>query len=188
MVVTYLGSVYSNSVYSPAAYLDAVETLPEAIRNRIETRFIGRVAREAAAVFERYRQNLNRLGFLPQDQAVAALQDADCLLAIVDDPTSHAGKLFDYLASGVPILALTPDSGEIARMLAATRTGWTAEAKDVPAIQKLLLETFAKWEAGQLEVEPDRDAVYAYSWPALVERLVRETGLCHPAAAAAPSR
>ena len=47
-------------------------------------------------------------------KAIAAMQDADCLLAMIDDPTSHAGKIFDYLASGLPILALTPAGGEAA--------------------------------------------------------------------------
>ena len=103
-----------------------LDELPEPVRSRIETRFIGRVTAETQECLAGRKSAVRRLGFVPKIEGTRRLEETDYLLLIVNDPTAHAGKLFDYLASGKPILALTPPDGEIARILQKTRTGWWA--------------------------------------------------------------
>jgi glycosyltransferase involved in cell wall biosynthesis len=114
MLVTYFGSVHMNRVYSPKNYLDAIETLPAEVRDRIETRFIGRVRPDAQACLRQTKAIVRQLGFMPMAKGLRYLEETDFLLLIASDPTSHAGKLFDYFATAKPILALTPPNGEIA--------------------------------------------------------------------------
>jgi glycosyltransferase involved in cell wall biosynthesis len=178
MVLGYLGSVYANPIYNPTCFLDALESLPEEICSNIEIRIIGRVAIEAAGLLEGRKARIRNLGFLPQKEAVKQLEECDLLLHLADEKTHHGGKLFDYLATGLPILACTPKDGEVARILRETGAGRTAEAKDVQDIRAMLLQAYESLTGGSAQrIEPRWEIVEQYSWPSLVERLIRLTGM-----------
>jgi hypothetical protein len=177
MLITYFGSVHMSRVYSPQNYLDAIETLPPEARDRIETRFIGRVRPDAEACLKRTKAIVRQLGFMPILEGLRYLEETDFLLLIATDPTSHAGKLFDYLGTGKPILALSPPNGEIAKVLQETRTGWCADPWDRAAIQAMMLEAFGRLQSGQPIVEPNWDAVRSYSWPVIFANFVATTGI-----------
>ena len=172
MLVTYFGSVHMNRVYSPKNYLDALETLPADVRDRIETRFIGRVRPDAQACLQQTKAIVRQLGFMPMAKGLRYLEETDFLLLIASDATSHAGKLFDYFATAKPILALTPPDGEIAKLLQETRTGWCVDPWDVGAIREMLLQTFNRFKAGETLTEPNWDAIRTYSWPAIFANFV----------------
>ena len=176
MVLGYLGSVYTNAIYNPTCFLDAVDSLPEEICSNIELRLIGRVAVEAAPLLEGRKVHIRNLGFMVQREAIKQLEECDFLLHLADEKTHHGGKLFDYLATGLPILACTPKDGEVARVLTETGAGTTAEMKDVADIRRMLLAAYESLESGgSLRIVPKWDVVEQYSWPKLVERLIRLT-------------
>jgi Glycosyltransferase Family 4 len=177
MLVTYFGSTYTSVPYSPVDYLETVDNLPPAIRDRIETRFIGRVSLEAKPLLENRRHTVTQLGFLPQQEAILRLQDSDYLLLVIGDSSSHAGKLFDYLASGIPILAITPEGGEAARILNAARAGCHAETGNREQIARMLLNALADFDRGASRIQPVREGIEAFSWPRLVETLVTTSGI-----------
>ena len=174
LIVTYFGSVYGNSVYSPKHYLDAVEALGA---GGIESRFIGRVASEAGILFSKRSSAVRQMGYMPHIEGLRYLEEADLLLLIAHDRSTHAGKLFDYLATGKPILALSPPDGEIARILRETGTGQCVDPEDRGAIQRALLDAYDRKQAGAPQTAPDWKAIKAYAWPNLVESLARRTGL-----------
>lgn len=174
LIVTYFGSVYGNPVYSPKTYLDAVDVLNAP---HVESRFIGRIASEASPLFSKRGSGVRRLGFIPQAEGLRYLEETDLLLLIARDPTTHAGKLFDYLATGKPILALSPPDGEIARILRETRTGQCVDPEDRSAIQRALLDAYQRLQCDTPSTAPDWQAIEAYAWPNLVASLARRTGI-----------
>lgn len=178
--ITYAGSVYDNEVYSPRAFLDAFDSLPERMKERIEVRIAGRVAPEARGLFAPERKNVRLLGFVPQSEAFGLLKESTCLLLIFGSAEGHSGKLFEYLATGRPILGLTPPGGEIARLLRETRAGWTAPQNDSGAIRDLLEKVFTNWElageGGEL-TSPDWEAIRRYERPRLAGQLAKMTGM-----------
>lgn len=178
MVLGYLGSMYANPIYNPTCFLDAVESLPDEIRSEIEILLIGRVASEAAGLIDGRRVRIRSLGFLPQKDAVKQLEECDFLLHFANGKTHHGAKLFDYLATGLPILACAPKNGEVARILKETGAGWTAEADNVTDIRDMLMRAYKQLTDGDAQrIEPRWDFVEEYSWPRLVERLIRLTGI-----------
>jgi glycosyltransferase involved in cell wall biosynthesis len=177
MLVTYFGSVHMNRVYSPKNYLDAIESLPAEVRDRIETRFIGRVRPDAKACLQQAKGVVRQLGFMPMVKGLRYLEETDFLLLIASDPTSHAGKLFDYFATAKPILALTPPGGEIAKLLRETRTGWCVDPWDPAAIREMLLNAFNRLTTGEQLIEPNWDAVRSYSWPTIFANFVAAVGI-----------
>jgi glycosyltransferase involved in cell wall biosynthesis len=177
MVVTYFGSVHMNRVYSPKNYLDAIETLPAEVRDQIETRFIGRVRPDAQACLQQTKAIVRQLGFMPMVKGLRYLEETDFLLLIASDPTSHAGKLFEYFATAKPILALTPPDGEIAKLLQETRTGWCVDPWDLGAIREMLLQAFDRFKTGEGLTEPNWDAIRTYSWTAIFANFVAMVGI-----------
>ncbi len=177
VVITYFGSVHMNQVYSPKNYLDAIEALPAEVRDRIETRFIGRVRPDAELCLQRTRAVVRQLGFMPKLQGLRYLEETDFLLLIATDPTSHAGKLFEYLATAKPILALSPPNGEIAKLLRETRAGWCVDPWDQAAIQTMLLHAFTRLQAGQRLIRPNWDVIRSYSWPVILANFCATTGI-----------
>jgi hypothetical protein len=56
--------------------------------------------------------------WMPQDEALRLIRQADLLLLLAQDqPDQIPNKLFDYLGAGVPILGYVDPQGETARML-----------------------------------------------------------------------
>jgi hypothetical protein len=178
MVITYYGSLYATPPYDITGYLDALDRLPDQIRDQIETRFIGRIAREAEPLLAGRKSKLTRMGFLPRGEGVAKLQETDYLLLAANDPTQHAGKLFDYLPTGLPVLALSPADGEVARLLRESGGGVAVNGMDPEAIQQVLTSALARLrgEPNQFPV-PIPGAIAAFERKNLVARLVELTGI-----------
>lgn len=108
------------------------------------------------------------VGWLERPKALALQRAADALLVVTAGAERRSvatGKLFEYLASGRPILVLG-DETEAAHIVAETGSGLSASAYEPRAIADALrrvLET----QSG----EPNSAAVAAYAYPALVDRL-----------------
>lgn len=175
--IVYVGTVYTNPVYSPKVFLDAVESLPAAERDRLRLRFVGRIARDAEPWFEGRPFQMERCGFLPQAEAFKKLEDADCLLLIVGDENAHSGKLFEYLATGKPILALAPKGSQVRQLVEQTRAGWCADAGGTAEIQALLRQLLQRKQQGECLVDRDQELIRSYERPRQVRRLLELAGI-----------
>lgn len=107
-----------------------------------------------------------RAGSLPREQALALQAEADALLLLAQPTRSQLLniKLFEYLASGTPILALT--AGTEAGRIVESIGGETVRADDPQAIAAAL----ARVAAGELR-PPPADAMSPYTYPAPAERM-----------------
>jgi glycosyltransferase involved in cell wall biosynthesis len=187
MVVTYFGTIHNNRVYSPHNYIQAVEKLPKAICSAIENRFVGRITPDAQPLFRNRSANLRCSGFLPKKEGIRLLEDADVLLLIATDPGSHAGKLFEYLATGKPILALSPAGGEIDDLLQRTGSGICVDPWDIGSITLALRRCFDCVMAGRPIVVPDPSVVKQYSWPAIMSVFAETLGMTRTSSSSALS-
>lgn len=179
MIITYTGSLQDSDVYSPRSLVEALRSLPDAVASQLELRVAGRVAPEAMRLLQGCGPVVRLLGFLPQGEAFAHVRDADYTLLIVGTPDAQSGKLFEYLAAGKPVLALTPPHGEIARVLNETKAGWCVPQDDPAAIKQLLIDALERWQtsAGQPIIQPDWEVIRKYERPRLVAALAEATGL-----------
>src|SRR6266853_2349495 len=183
LVITHVGTAYKTS--SPQFYLDAVDGLPEQWRNRIETRFIGRITDAEQQQFKNRKSDIKLLGFMPQSEALRAMEDTDCLLVTMTNDISLPGKLYEYLAARKPIIALSPQGGEVDRFIQETGAGWCVDYQDRERIQSLLTRLCAqKTESGACEKRiADVETVQRFARPRLVSdyaeamaRLLSSTG------------
>ncbi len=169
VIVTYVGTVYKAS--SPRYFLDAVDALPAGIRERFETRFIGRVAEEEKPYLEGRKSDVKMLGFLPQAEAVKHMQETDYLLVTMTDASSLTGKIFEYLATGKPILAFARVGGEISKVLEETKAGWCVDPDDRDGARNLLMNAATWVSQPDGWFQPSVHAIRAFERPAQVAKL-----------------
>jgi glycosyltransferase involved in cell wall biosynthesis len=108
------------------------------------------------------------VGWLDHPRTLALQRAADALLVVTEGaerPSVATGKLFEYLASGRPILVLGAET-EAARIVAETRSGWSAPASDPRAIAAALRRL-----VDAPPQSPAPKAAGGYAQPVLVARL-----------------
>jgi glycosyltransferase involved in cell wall biosynthesis len=178
MLVTHVGTVYKTA--SPRFYLDALDGLPENVRQHIETRFVGRISESESALMQNRLSQVTALGFMPQEAALKYMEDTDFLLLTMTNDISVPGKLFEYMATGKPILTITAAGNEVDQILKETSAGIAAPPGDIGAIRAMLMRAFDAWSQGKNLIEPDTRSIQRYERL----RLVAEYGDMIRAAAA----
>jgi Glycosyltransferase Family 4 len=161
IVVTYVGTVYSST--EPTALVEALLTLPPAVKARFTLRFIGHIEEP------RYREALSQLGdmvelkgYLPQREALDAMNETDYVLLVTHDPLNISAKFYDYIGAGKPILACVHPQGDVRRLLEALQAGWWADSHDVAGMRQLFLDTAARHGSIQASFQPDRSRIAQY--------------------------
>lgn len=171
IVVTHLGTVYAAS--SPRYFLDVLESMPEPVRSAFELRFLGRIANEEQATVAGRNGIVKLLGFMPQSEALRRFAEADYALLVMTDAASLTGKLFEYLGTGKPILAIAPRDGEVANTLRETGGGWCADPRDPAAIADMIQQAYLRVSSGHTEFAPNWAAIERYERPRLVAEFGR---------------
>jgi len=165
IIVTHLGTVYGAS--SPRYFLDALEAMPEEIRGAFEVHFVGRITADERAALESRRCAVRVMGFMPQAEALRYLEETDYALLVMTDPASLTGKLFEYLATGKPILAVASPEGEIARVIRETGGGWCVDPQDEAGLREMIRQTYQSWHNGGSGFQPNWTAIRRYERPRL---------------------
>ena len=119
-------------------------------------------------------------GYLPHAESVVALLESRLLLLFIEEGPRAAGiltgKLFEYLGSGAPVLALAPE-GEAAELVQRAEAGRVVRGDDEEAVLAALREAVAAFRAGRRAFgEPRREIVEAYGRPVLTARLATILG------------
>lgn len=172
ILLAYVGTVYGST--EPTSLVEALHSLPSEVKSCFRLRFIGHIEEP------RYREALLGLGdmveltgFLRQDQALAAIGEADFALLITHDPLNVAAKFYDYIGAGKPILATVHPEGEVRRLLEELRAGWWVGSRDVEAIRRLFIEVATNSSAMLAAFRPDREKIAQYERKPLAERYAR---------------
>lgn len=160
IVITYVGSVYDST--EPTLLVEALQSLPPEIRDRFLFRFIGQIE-------DAYRNTLLSLGdrvelrgFLPQHEALAAMNETDYVLLISHDRLNISAKFYDYIGSGKPILACVHPDGDIRLRLEELRAGWWADSSDVDSMRQLFVDTAARGTSLGNTFSPDMEKIATY--------------------------
>jgi glycosyltransferase involved in cell wall biosynthesis len=167
--LTYTGSMYGRR--NPAALFQALELL---IRNKeidagnIHLRFIGRFGAEIYQMFQDFSnpECIEVIGYVPHEKSIHYLMASDILLLIVDESKESAeivpGKVYEYIGSMKPVLAIAPEQGAIAELMQETRAGGLAHQSDIPKLARIIKEMYIAWLHGHPLANPDIDAIRRY--------------------------
>jgi glycosyltransferase involved in cell wall biosynthesis len=150
--LTYVGTMYGPQDCAPV--LAALRRLVDDRRldpAGIEFRVVGNVW--TTDLEELCPVPVSRVGYVDHGRALAEMSNASALLLYVA-PSSRApaGKLYEYLATGRPILCVARPDNLAYELVHGWNAGAVAPADDGPAIETAILDLYRRWELGGLEV------------------------------------
>ena len=109
-------------------------------------------------------------------QCLEKLVESDALLLIEGSGPGgeafYTGKVFEYMASGRPILAVIPENGAAAGLIRETRTGVVCDFQKHTDIVKGLKKLYDEWKSGQSSYSPDVGKIKSYERKELTAKLV----------------
>ena len=94
---------------------------------------------------------ISRRGYVDHREALAEMAAADALLLY--QPVgwrASTGKVFEYLATGRPILCVAPSDNLASRLVAELGAGICVAPDDQAAIEKAIGRLYAAWSTGEL--------------------------------------
>jgi glycosyltransferase involved in cell wall biosynthesis len=156
----------------PRPLLRALRLLAErdpSLRGRLRLVVAGRSEEDERALVESEGVGdlVHHVGYMPRPEALKLQRGADALLLITSrDRCEATGKLYEYMASGRPVLALA-EGNEAARIVAETNIGRLVAPDDVEGIAGALADTLD----GALQREYAPRSVERYAFPTLAEQM-----------------
>ena len=172
--VVYSGLIYDS--FPPDKFLTAVNTLIEEREipaQEVCIRFVGAIS---------IKEGLNPYkivectGFLQRSKALEEEKKADMLLLLLSRERGIGvipSKIFEYMISAIPILALVPRGGAAAEIIEKTKTGTVVDFDDTEDIKRTFLKLYHLWKAGNLQTTPDLDEINKYNQTVLFAELAR---------------
>jgi glycosyltransferase involved in cell wall biosynthesis len=183
-VITYAGALYVGR--SPLLVLQALARLAQVgdvpadrvrldlilydgVRHLPDGREMMEVAREMGL-----GGSLRIQGPFRRDETLRRLLDSDLLLLLGNNlPMQIPGKLYEYLRTGRPILALVPPGAQT-DLLRATGGAWIVEPDDVNGAVTAIRDAYQRWQTGRPGPKADPDLVSSFDRRVLVRRFARE--------------
>ena len=118
-ILSYVGSL--SPLYETKTFITALQQLPQAIKDKIKLRFVGGAYANLVAQLEKIGIETEWLGYVTHKNAINYMQAADMLLLLLPDQSENkgilTGKLFEYMATGKPILMIGFGDGDAAQLL-----------------------------------------------------------------------
>ena len=142
-----------------------------------ELKLIGTVSQEVLDTIKKYNldSNMNYLGYISHNEAVLHQRKYQVLLLIeINSPETKCiipGKLFEYMVSERPILAIGPQGSDFEEIITTTNTGVFFDYFEKDKLKKVILEYYMKYQEGNLQSNPV--CLQYYSRKNLTEKLAK---------------
>ena len=134
----------------------------------LKIRLIGQVDQSVAQSLSEagLKDNTEIISYVPHDEVLPMQQSSQVLLLLINNTPNAkgilTGKLFEYLASGRPILCIGPEDGDAARVLSETQAGNTIGFDDKAGIKTALQSYYNRFKNNEL-TSSKSDSINAYS-------------------------
>jgi glycosyltransferase involved in cell wall biosynthesis len=152
--ITYVGSIYG--LLTARSFLLALKELTEEkidLREKIEIMFVGKYGKETSLLVKKFGlEDIVKLtGYVPHKKCLELMLNSQALLLLitVEDPRGRGiltGKLFEYLASRKPIIAIAPENGAAANIIKSLKVGTVISPWNIPLIKNTIFEFYEKWK------------------------------------------
>ena len=171
-VLGYVGGLdeTSNPERLWAALKEGAEEMPQlrvSITGRAEERVVEAVRSTGVSVSSH--------GYVSHAMAIRNMLDSSLLFFCVykgaDNRYLVPAKLYEYLASGLPIMGIGPVDGEASKILARTGAGRMFEYSDQAGMRAFVTEHYHAWRSGKPGRGASPESVKEFSRIALTERL-----------------
>jgi glycosyltransferase involved in cell wall biosynthesis len=178
--IVHAGSLYG--LRTPKYFLRALQELVQEkpyLRKQLEVQFVGNYGKEAPVIVDKLGLNdlVRFIGFMPHEKSLELMVNSHVLLLIVavggyETSGIVTGKLFEYLFSGRPILALAPKNSIVANIIQSANAGLVVSS-DTEAIKNGILEFYEQWTEGKLAATTNTAVIERYNRKVLTHKLAQ---------------
>jgi glycosyltransferase involved in cell wall biosynthesis len=139
-----------DAIRNPLPLMQALKAEFEAAAEEVSWTFVGKVSEQVQQQVEAdpwLQAHVHFAGYVPHHQVFEFYATTDALVLILTD-TKNAkgnipGKLFEYLATGLPVLALGDPQGDSSKILSQAGAGAVLGHGDLKGMQAKLRELYA---------------------------------------------
>ena len=155
--------------------VELLDEIPD-FKSHLEIKLMGAVSQEVLETISSFGLNpyLNNLGYVSHSEAIVHQKKSQVLLLIEinsDDTKSIIpGKLFEYMVSGRPIIAIGPNGSDFAEIIAKTNTGVFFDYSEKMKLKSVLLGCYNQFLEGKLQ--SNAVGLLQYSRKSLTGKLV----------------
>jgi len=178
-IVRYTGNFTDNQVVGSIwdAFAEVIEN--HDLGDRIQFRFTGNVSQGIIDIISHYglSDRVTLENYCPHSEAVQKMIDADLLLLIIPDAPGNeliiTAKIFEYLASGTPILGVGPENGNAADVLRQGGRAPMLDYSDQKAMEDVIANELSRWgEAEGERVTYSSDSIIQFSRQEQAKKLI----------------
>ncbi len=126
-------------------------------KDAFELKLIGAVSQEVLNTIAEFKLDkyVNNLGYVSHAEAVVQQRKSQVLLLVeIDSEDTKCiipGKLFEYMVSERPILAVGPEGADFAAIMHATNTGVFITYDEKEKLKEAILNYFTQYQEGSLK-------------------------------------
>jgi len=156
--ITHTGSIYGLLTARP--FLLALKKLTEEkadLRKKLESIFVGNYGKETPLLVKKFKLEdvVKLVRYVPHKECLELMLNSQALLLLitVEDPRGEGiltGKLFEYLASQRPILAIAPENGAAANVIRSLKAGIIVSQNNIQLIKDTILKLYEQWKQDKL--------------------------------------
>jgi glycosyltransferase involved in cell wall biosynthesis len=180
-VISYTGALYGRR--KPDNFFQALSELIKdgnIIKENIEVNFAGNIYKH---IMDKYIEQfeldgvVNLKGYLPHKESINLLKSSDAILLIEGGgPGSekfYTGKVFEYIKTLKPVLALLPKNGAAAGIVDKSGTGLVCEYDDIVEIKEKLLVIYNDFLHKNNRFNPNIDFINGFSRRSQTKELIK---------------
>ena len=174
--LSHIGSLLSERNPEPLWQVLSEMTQEQAdFRRDLRLCLAGKVSDEVLTSLQKWQltEFLDLKGYISHAEALALQRQSQLLLLLeINHPKTEGiipGKLFEYMASQRPILALGYQNWDVKDIITQTHTGLTLSLTDTQGIKQALTHYYTLYKAQQLQTQPV--SLEAYHRKTLTQRL-----------------
>lgn len=154
--MAHIGSFLSdrNPNFLWGCLVELLHEIPD-FKSHLEIKLIGAVSQEVLDSIQEFNLNsyLNLLGYVSHHEAIAHQKKSQVLLLIEinsDDTKSIIpGKLFEYMVSNRPIIAIGPQGSDFADIIKETNTGVFFDYSEKAKLKSVILDFYNQFLEGK---------------------------------------
>ena len=145
----YFSIIYAGSFYGarkPNNFFLALLRVLKKQETNLKVRIIGN--KDPIEIPLGLRNIVSEESTLPYEAICKEMKNADALLMVTPsclEKGIYTGKLFDYLGSGTPIIALAPPDDVAGQLIKQANAGYVAANEDVDAIENIIEKAYDDW-------------------------------------------
>jgi hypothetical protein len=156
--LAHIGSFLSerNPLILWKSLVELIDEIPD-FKSHLEIKLIGAVSQEVLETITQFGLNpyLNNLGYVSHAEAIAHQRKSQVLLLIEinseDTKSIIPGKLFEYMVSNRPIIAIGPNGSDFAEIITQTNTGVFFDYFEKKKLKSVISDYYNQFLEGKLQ-------------------------------------